>query len=219
MSISIAKAQAEALANNALSEGDNRVNFGTVESVLEQYGAAFKTTLGKTMNSKQVVASGKLFDSIVPEVTKTSTSETLRIKLLDYYDFPNEGVKGVRSSRNAPNSPYKYKNYGVPDSMKQSLREYIQSGKAKISSVTNDKARGIGFESKYSKISKAGKASLIDRQVATLGYLIKAFGIKTTNYFTDSFDATFKDFEVTITEAVGRDIVITLERINRIKLR
>ena len=219
MSINIAKAQAEALANNRLPEGDNRIAFGTVEGVLEQYGAAFKDTLGKTMNAKQIVASARLFDSITPEITKTPTSEILQIRLLDYYDYPNEGVRGVKSSRNAPNSPYRYKNFGVPDSMKQSLKEYIQSGKAKISSVQRDVAKGIGFESKYSKISTAGKATLIDRQVATLGYLIKAFGIKATNYFTDSFDATFKDFEVTIGEAVGRDIVITLERINRIKLR
>lgn len=216
MSISIAKAQADYKFD---VQGDDRVSFGIVNGVLEQYGAAFKDALGKKMNVKQVVGSGRLFDSITPEVTQAPNVELLQIRLLDYYDYPNEGVKGFKSSRNAPKSPYQYKNAGVPESMKLSLREYIQSGKAKISTTGNDKARGIGFESKYSKISQAGKSTLIDRQVATLGYLIKAYGIKATNYFTESFDEVFKDFEVVISEAVGQDIVLTLERINRIKLR
>lgn len=216
MSISIAKAQA---GYDFSIQGDDRVTFGIVEGVLEQYGAAFKTAIEKKINIKQVVGSGRLADNITPEITKTDKAEVLQIKVLDYYDYPNEGVKGFRSSRNAPNSPYQYRNAGVPDSMKASLKEYILSGKAKISSTGRDVARGIGFEAKYSKISKAGKSTLIDRQVATLGYLIKAFGIKATNYFTEAFDETFKDFEVVMSEAVKRDIVLTLERINRIKLR
>jgi hypothetical protein len=132
--------------------------------------------------------------------------------MLDYYDYPNEGVKGVDSSSNAPKSPYQYKNYGMPASGRASLKKYIQSGKAKITSVMNDKALGKGGERIGVSFSKKG--SLIDRQVETLSYLIKKFGIKTTNYFTDAFNKTFENFEVKMAEAVESDIVITFERIN-----
>ena len=56
------------------------------------------------------------------------------------------------------------------------------------------KALGIGLEKKGVRMS--ARKSLIDTQVATMGFLIKKFGIKSTNYFTDAFKETFKDFEV-----------------------
>jgi hypothetical protein len=94
-----------------------------------------------------------------------------------------------------------------------SLKRYILSGKAKIRSVQNDKALGKGGE----KIGVAfsSKKTLIDKQVDTLAYLIKRFGIKKTNYFTDAFNKTFKSFEVDMVEAAGRDIVITFNRLNK----
>jgi hypothetical protein len=95
--------------------------------------------------------------------------------------------------------------------MKDSLKKYIQSGKAKITSVMNDKALGKGGERKGLRF--AGKKTLIDTQVATLGYLIKRFGIKSTNYFTDAFNKTFEDFEVKMFEAVESGIIITFENI------
>lgn len=216
MSINISKSQQRNL-SFLDSTGDNVVEFTLVKGVLERYGALFQENLSKYGNARHVVGSGKLLSNIIPEIEKTANAETLRIRMLDYYDFPNEGVKGVTSSKNAAGSPYQYKNYGVPDSMKRSLKEYIQSGKGKIRTVKNDKALGIGFEKKGLRMS--ARKSLIDTQVATMGFLIKKFGIKSTHYFTDAFKDTFKDFEVTMTEALGKDIVITLDRINRVKLR
>ena len=134
----------------------------------------------------------------------------MRIIVPDYYDYPNEGVRGVKSSKNAPTSPYKYKTYRMNDEGRESIRQYIQSGRAKIATVTKtkDKALGIGLEKK--------KLSLIDAQTNQLVYLIKRFGIKKTNYFTDALNATFgKDFELKMSEAFGKEIVFTLEKLNR----
>lgn len=211
MSINIRKAQNEALASGFDFGGDNITEFTVVNSVLEQYAAEFLKNISYYANNKKVVSSGDLINSMVPEIIEGNGSIVFRLKMIDYYDFPNEGVKGVRSSRNAPKSPYKYKNYGVPQSMKDSLKKYIQSGKAKITSVMNDKALGKGGERKGLRF--AGKKTLIDTQVATLGYLIKRFGIKSTNYFTDAFNKTFEDFEVKMFEAVESGIIITFENI------
>lgn len=211
MSINIRKAQNEALASGFDFGGDNITEFTVVNSVLEQYAAEFLKNISYYANNKKVVSSGDLINSMVPEIIEGNGSIVFRLKMIDYYDYPNEGVKGVGSTRNAPKSPYKYRNYGVPQSMKDSLKKYIQSGKAKITSVMNDKALGKGGERKGLRF--AGKKTLIDTQVATLGYLIKRFGIKSTNYFTDAFNKTFEDFEVKMFEAVESGIIITFENI------
>jgi len=216
MSINISKSQQNNL-SSLDSTGDNIIEFTLVKSVLEQYGALFQENLSKYGNKKQVVGSGKLLSNIIPEIESIGTAKTLKIRMLDYYDYPNEGVRGKDDASNAPKSPYKYQTYGMPDSMKKSLKDYIQSGKAKINVVRKDKALGIGLEKKG--VRSSARKSLIDTQVATMGFLIKKFGIKSTHYFTDAFKETFKDFEVTMTEALGKDIVVTLDRINRVKLK
>jgi hypothetical protein len=208
MSININKAQAEAL-NDLGSFGEDRpgapVALTVTEKILVQYGAEFKLELALQMNKAKVTASGKLEDNIIPEILDNGTK--LQIKMLDYYDYPNKGVRGVKSSRNAPGSPYKYKNYGMSLEGRKSIKDYIRSGRAKIASTASDKARGIGLERKG--------VSLLDVQSNTLIYLIKAYGIKSTHYFDKAFDKVFKDFEIVVAETVGRDIVVTLDRINK----
>jgi hypothetical protein len=214
MSININKAQADFLSSGGDFGGTDIVEFGVVASLLEQYGAELLTNISYFGNNKGVVGSGDLLSSMVPELTEENGIDIFRLRMLDYYDYPNEGVKGVASSSNAPSSPYQYRNYGVPASMKDSLKKYILSGKAKITSVRNDKALGKGGE----KIGVAfSNKTLIDKQVDTLAYLIKRFGIKKTNYFTDAFNKTFQTFEVDMVEAAGRDIVITFNRLNKRK--
>lgn len=213
MSININKAQQAALADLG-NIGDDRgsANFVVVDKVMLEYAAAFKLEVAENIRVSQLVASGKLSDNIVPEITEGEGYTLLQIRLLDYYDYPNEGVRGFKSSANAPKSPYKFKNAGIGTEMRRSLTDYVRSGRAKISSVSNDKARGIGLEKKGIALSKQPS---IDQQVSTLGYLIKAYGIKSTNYFTKAFDTVFKDFEFVMAEAIERDIVITLNRLNR----
>lgn len=211
MSININKAQRDALNSGLDFGGDNITEFSVVDSMMEQYAEEFLKNISYFANNKKVVGSGDMLNSMEPEIVEENGSIFFRLKMIDYYDFPNEGVKGVRSSRNAPKSPYKYKNYGVPESMKASLKKYILSGKAKISSVRNDKALGVGLERKGVSASKS--KSLIDTQVDTMGYLIKRFGIKATNYFTDAFNKTFVGFESKVFEAVESGIVITFDKI------
>jgi hypothetical protein len=213
MSINISKAQKEALSSGYDFGGENLMEFNAVNSVLEQYGAELLKNISKFGNNKGVVGSGDLLSNIIPEIVEQNGVTTFTLRMLDYFDYPNEGVKGVDSSKNAPRSPYQYKNYGMSDEGRASLKRYILSGKAKITSVMNDKALGKGGEK--IGVRFANKKSLEEKQVETLAYLIKRFGIKTTNYFTDAFNKTFETFEVSIAEAVGTDILITFERINK----
>lgn len=208
MSISIEKAQAKALAEGGNFGGEERSNvpvkLTVLEKILVQYGSDFAIELAESMKQKEVFGSGKLADSIIPEVNEEGN--TLTIRMLNYYDFPNKGVKGVKSSANAPTSPYQYKTFGMNRDGRKSISDYVLSGRAKIRNVRKDKALGIGLERKG--------VSALDSKINTLIYLIKAYGIKTTNYFDDAFNKVFKDFAVTAADAVGRDIVITIQRLN-----
>ncbi len=207
---SIQKAQAAALSElGGIGENKNLfspVTLSVVEKVLAQYGAEFAIKVREKLNQAQNVASGKLSDNITPEIVTEATSVVLKIRLLDYYDYVNKGVKGVKSSRNAPGSPYQYKNLGMSQEGRTSLRKYIESGRAKINTAQNQKGGLIGNEKK--------KKSLIDAKVDTLAYLIKAFGIKGSKYFEKAFNETFKDLESVLVEAAGADILLTLSGIN-----
>lgn len=207
---SIQKAQAAALSElGGIGENKNLfspVTLSVVEKVLAQYGAEFAIKVREKLNQAQNVASGKLSDNITPEIVTEATSVVLKIRLLDYYDYVNKGVKGVKSSRNAPGSPYQYKNLGMSAEGRKSLRMYIESGKAKIDVAKNQKGGLIGNEKK--------KKSLIDAKVDTLAYLIKAFGIKGSKYFEKAFNEVFKDLESVLVEAAGADILLTLSGIN-----
>lgn len=208
MPISIAKAQ-QANVNDIGEDNSGFVEFGISKNVFEQYGIEFKRVLGEISNKRNVVASSNLLDSTTFRISKDGS--LMQILVPDYYDFPNEGVKGVKDSSNAPSSPYQYKNYGMNAAGRRSIKKYIQEGRAKVSTVvkTKDKALGIGREKK--------QLSLIDIQTNTLVFLIKKYGIKATHYFTDTLKETFKDFELKMTEALGKDIVFTLEKLNRKK--
>jgi len=191
-----------------LDIGEGKSEFTFANSVFADYGNKFLLNLAKSANDKKVVASGNLLSQTKFEIE----GNVMRIIVPDYYDYPNEGVRGVKSSKNAPTSPYKYKTYRMNDEGRESIRQYIQSGRAKIATVTKtkDKALGIGLEKK--------KLSLIDAQTNQLIYMIKRFGIKKTNYFTDAVNATFgKDLELRMTEAFGKDIVFTIDNLNKNK--
>lgn len=205
MPTSISAVQKEAISSGFL-DGIGEGKSGIIDGVFESFGKKFLLNLGKFANKRKVVASGNLLS----QSRFVITGDTMQIIVPDYYDYPNEGVRGVKSSKNAPGSPYKYKSYGMSNEGRASIKKYIQSGRAKIDTVrkTNDKALGIGLERK--------RLSLIDIQTNQLVYLIKAFGIKKTNYFTDALNATFgKEFELKMTEAFGKEIVFTLEKLNR----
>lgn len=205
MPISIAQAQ-KRITDPGGESRDNFVLFEVSSNVLEQYGIEFMKNLGKFANQKNVVDTGKLLSDSYWKVTDDNT---LQIWLPDYFDYPNEGVRGVKSSKNAPGSPYKFKNFGMSDEGRANIKGYIQRGRAKIETVrkNNDKALGIGREKKH--------LSLIDSQANQLIYLIKRFGIKKTGYFNKAIDETFKDFGQKMSEALGQDIIFSLEKLNR----
>ena len=113
MSINIGNAQKKALSEGFDFGGEDLSQFGVIGNVLEQYGALFLENINKYAKDLEVTNSGNLLKSMTAEISDTNNLKTFTLKLLDYFDYPNEGVKGVGGSRNAANSPYQDKGYGM----------------------------------------------------------------------------------------------------------
>jgi len=205
--MSITKSQLNEIAKGKLSGdiefGDNKVidlNDVTL-SFFERYSAIYVKAIAESINNKGVVASGKMLKGVDPEVSKDGN--TLRIYMANYYDFVNKGVKGVDSSKNAPNSPYKYKTYGMSEEGRKSIKQYIQSGKAKIKVATRkNTVNAVGKEKK--------KVSLLDLKTDALVYLIKKYGIKTTNFFDEATDKVQEEMIKDLGEVMAQTIVIQI---------
>lgn len=215
MPTNLKKAQQDAISSGFLNQvGENKFEIAVATNLLEQYGIEFAKVLADNIKQRGLTSSGALADNIFPQMS--NDKKTLIIRMLDYYDFVNEGVRGKGpNAKNAKGSPYFFKSWGMNKEGRDSIKKYIQSGKAKISSTMTDKARGIGLERKG--VRAAEKKSLIDRQVDNMIYMIKRFGIKKTNYFTDTVKQVFADFEVQMGEALGYDVKINLEALNKKK--
>lgn len=212
MAVSIAQAQK---AYNFSEGSTDYVEFTNTTDAFKQFGIEFLLNLAESARKHKVVASGDLLSKAKYRLGKDGKS--MQIMVPDYFDYPNEGVKGWGSSANAPNSPYQYKkgkrngkpNYNaiLNSGFGKSISKYIKEGHAKIANVQNDKAKGIGLEKK--------KLSLQETGTLTLMYLIKRYGVKATHYFDEAVKETFKDFEFKMSEAIGKDIIFTIEKINR----
>lgn len=207
MSIRFDKAKAEAKAKIAgLGESRDRFEIFVAKTLLEKYADDFITTLNKYINDRDVVNSGKLASNIGKDID--NNGKRITVTMLDYYDYPNKGVRGVNSNKNAANSPYKFKNYGMNAQGRASIKEMISEGKAKVRDVSKTK-RPIGSEKK--------NKSLIDMQTDTLIYLIKKYGIKKTSYFDDAFKAVFSTLKEDVALALGEDVIIDIKTISKKK--
>jgi hypothetical protein len=171
----------------------------TTLAFFEQYAKTFFEEIQKELKDKKVKrASGDLADNT--KVVANEDGSGIKISMINYYDFVNKGVKGVRSSTNAPSSPYKYKTYGMPLSARIGIKKYIESGKASIREET----------SKKTIIAAQKKTVSIDLQVQTMVYLIKKWGIKTTNFFDNATERVTKDLSEDLMYLIGKTIIVKI---------
>lgn len=207
MALSITQSQVANLdwLNSTGSSEYNSVEI--INSVLEQYGLIAISNIQRNIKDRQVVNSGQMSTTMYQKVDVENGMQSLKIYIKDYYRFVDKGVKGVKSTKNAPNSPYRYKTLtGMSKEGRVSIQSLITSGKAKVrvisQSASKTEKRGLQY--------KGTKKSLLEKQTDQLIYNIKKYGIKTTNFFKDGFEETFKDLQKDLGEALKKDISINL---------
>lgn len=163
----------------------------------------FKDEWISILNQKKVIASGNI-ENVDYEIVEDTNSMSLNISYAYYAKFVDQGVKGVRSSKNAPNSPYKFKNFGMSADGRESIKRWLSSAKAKVRSKDVKKFGAVGTERKFKKISES------EQRLNTTIYNIKKYGIKARNFIDPVLTKTLQGFEKEIGEAIGKTITINI---------
>jgi hypothetical protein len=177
----------------------------TIEAFLNTLGDKFTKEWVEIINKKKIVASGDIETKLNIEIDDSNASKlALNIFFPYYAKFVDKGVKGVKSSKNAPDSPYQFKNYGMSDEGRKSLRKYLLSGKAKVTTRDVQKYGPVGTESKFKKISDE------DSKLNTLIYNIKKYGIKKRDFINPVLNTTLDGAAKELGKILGKEIVINI---------
>jgi len=179
-----------------------------IENELQRLGQELQLNIAESVRAKGLVASGSLIsdNNFVFKFGSEGEKKTMELYMNYYADFINQGVQGVVKNSNAPSSPYKFKSFGMSADGRKNIIKYIQSGKAKVRNVKYAKE---GLERKV----KTSKKSDIEKQADALIGIIKAVGIKRTDYLNEAVAKTFKDVDAKIVDAFNKDIFIRLKEI------
>jgi len=179
-----------------------------IENELQRLGQELQLNIAESVRAKGLVASGSLIsdNNFVFKFGSEGEKKTMELYMNYYADFINQGVQGVVKNSNAPSSPYKFKSFGMSADGRKNIIKYIQSGKAKVRNVKYAKE---GLERKV----KTSKKSDIEKQADALIGIIKAVGIKRTDYLDEAVAKTFKDIDAKIVDAFNKDIFIRLKEI------
>jgi hypothetical protein len=95
----------------------------------------------------------------------------IQIKGEYYWEFVDEGVKGVFNQAKAPNSQFSFKNLGVPPDMLSSFKQYI----------ARTGSRGLRKQTLIRK-NKKKQADLIEKEAMAMAVATKIGGIKPMNF-------------------------------------
>lgn len=186
------------------SERFSLIDANEIGALLLERGQLFKDEWIKIINQKNIIASGNIERDLTFYLENEPESATLFIEFPYYAKFVDRGVKGVKSSRNAPDSPYKFKNYGMSAEGRASLKKWLSSAKAKVSSRDVKKYGAVRTEKKFKKISDE------DTKLNTLIYNIKRFGIKKRNFITPVLEKSLQGFEQELADAIGKKVSIVI---------
>jgi hypothetical protein len=193
------------------------LDLSAVEEVLFDYAKEFQKMASRQLRRANKISSGKLEDSISFEITETNNGFELALKVLDYYKFVDQGVRGAGANSKNNTSPYKYRDKMPP--IKEILKWIKQKGSLKASA--EDQKRGL---SKAQKSSRALKAAAKKIKPKTLAFLIarkiQQRGLPYTGFWERSFEKTFKGLDVKLAEVTGLNIRTNFDQlIKEIKSR
>jgi hypothetical protein len=160
----------------------------SVKSELDRFGKYIVQQSRSNLTKAGKKDRGKLYKSISYEAKENKNSFELTISMADYGKFVDKGVKGVKSSIKAPNSPYKF---GTGSGRKGGLTEGIDGWVQR---------KRFQFKDKKGKfLSYKATAFIVRRSIWFTG-------LKTTNFFERPFELAFKRLPDDLVEAYGLTI-------------
>jgi hypothetical protein len=115
--------------------------------------------------------------SMAPELTPNG----IQILGEDYWEFVNDGVKGVFNQSKAPNSQFSFKNLGVSPDMLKNFKEYIARTGLKTAKIKG-KRKSLYKTNKQTK-TKTAKMDAIEQAAKGMAIATKISGIKPMNFY------------------------------------
>lgn len=184
---------------------------GTLDAMLKLYAEDVIEAARANLDAEKKQSTGNLQSSFT--IRKVGEGKKFAIEILaaDYLKFVDQGVQGSDAAKSINNtSPFRYKRDGKMPPI-SAIQDWIKINRNKISARDVSRYGTVGTERKpfTGKVSDKSLAFLIARS-------IKQKGLKRTGFWSKAWDATFKDFNQQIAAAVGNDIQITLQTMNKI---
>jgi hypothetical protein len=196
--------------------------FLLIEQILFQAGLDFNDTIRKNLEKAGAIASGDLTDVAVPNVFSNDGGFSLQVgypigsKQLTYYDFINQGVKGVGGKNAKPkknSGKYSYKSKFPNRKMALNIYKWLNQARKTVSADKLDLSK---VQKKKRKLKQVlTEADNKKRLAYAISTAIKRDGIRATYYFDRAIKENFgKDFKDALAEALGGDIILQIRSIN-----
>ena len=166
----------------------------SVKQVLDTFGKRIVQQSKSNLTKIKKKDTGELYNSIRYEVTPHKNSFTFKFYAEDYLAFVDKGVKGVKSSAKAPNSPFKFgSGSGESGGLTKGINGWVQR-------------KRIQFQNE-----KTGRFMSYKQTAGAIINSIWNKGIRTTNFFTKPFKNEFSKLPNDIVEAYGLEVTSFLE--------
>lgn len=191
-----------------------------MQRMLFEAGLDFNNDIRKNLEKAKAISSGKLTEVGVPVVTNNGDSFNLNIgypigsKQLDYYDFINQGVKGVGGAKAKPkknSGKYSFKTKYANRAMAASIFSWLNLARK---SIRADKIDLSGVQKKRRSITKVlSEADNKKRLAYAISTAIKRDGIRATYYFDRAINENFgQEFTNALATALGGDIILNIRQ-------
>ena len=122
------------------------------------------------------------------------------VTMQDYWEFVDEGVKGVYNKTKAPNSKFSFKNLGVPKDMLENFKKYI----------ARTGSKGLRKQTLIRK-NKKRQSDIINKEAMAMAIATKIGGIKPMNYIEPAVGAKrLKVLNKALTKELGTRIKLAI---------
>jgi len=166
----------------------------SVEQVLKTFIKRIEQQSKSNLAKSKKKDTGELYNSIKGTVQVHKNSFTLKFVMEDYGTFIDKGVKGVKSSAKAPNSPFKFgSGSGESGGLTKGINGWVQR-------------KRIQFQNE-----KTGRFMSYKQTAGAIINSIWNKGIRTTNFFTKPFKNEFAKLPGDVVEAYGLEVTSFLE--------
>ena len=168
------------------------LKFKRLAAVLPNLGKVVLKDARKILKQQDKVVSGDLYNSLRYNIT--TGKETMQLTFdagVPYWDFVNQGVRGVKSAAKAPNSPYQFGTGSYTGT--QTLRGGIDRW------VIRKPVAGV-------RDPKTGRFIPRKQLVRWISSIVWNTGIAPSNYYTLAIDNGWKRYKKRIGVAIGMDV-------------